>query len=249
MATLAQLRTNARQLLNERSPADAFAAYYALHHNPARTTLFLHHNEQGQADGFLARAQTGMDLFRSLVTFRAATDGAAESLFNDGLLQGRPYYLVAPLALSGVVNRNLYVTDAEVLRVYRLDAARFNSEINVLVTSSQTPGGHPRFEIASNGRLQAAAGLNWKSPHFAEVYVYTEPAARGRGWGRSVVSALAASLLKEGVTPLYVVNEQNSSSIALAERVGFVDTGAWEYAGQVVRQRPAGPSPSTELKR
>jgi predicted GNAT family acetyltransferase len=64
--------------------------------------------------------------------------------------------------------------------------------------------------------------------------VFTESAARDRGWGKSVVSALVSELLKSGRMPLYVVNEQNTASINLATSIGFVDTGTREYAGQVV---------------
>ncbi len=226
-------RTEIRQLINDKSPADAFAAYYALYHDTKRISLFLHHDTAGRADGFLVRAQTGMDLFRPVVSIRAPGDEAALALFQAGLMPNRPYYLVAPLALAGAVNRCLAVADAELLQIYRLDPARFEPQINVMVVSNPSPDGWPRFEINSNGAAQASAGINWRSPYFAEVYVHTQPAARSRGWGKAVVSALAASLLKEGLTPLYIVNEQNSASIKLAESLGFVDTGAREYTGQV----------------
>jgi len=112
--------------------------------------------------------------------------------------------------------------------------AGFDPEINVLVVSNPAPDGTPRFQINANDTPQAVAGVNWQSPGFAEVYVFTESAARGRGWGNSVVSALVSELLKSGRMPLYVVNEQNTASINLATSIGFVDTGAREYAGQVV---------------
>jgi hypothetical protein len=227
-------RSAARRLLDDSSPAGAFAAYYALHHDPKRTTLFIHRNRDGQPDGLLVRAQTGMDLFRPVVVARAALDEVALDLFKTGLLPGRPYYLVAPLSLANAVNRCLIVSDPELLRIYRLDPAKFDPELNVLVVANPAPDGSPRFEISSQGAVQAAAGVNWRSPRFAEVYVYTEPAARGRGWGKSVTSALVGSLLKSRLTPLYFVDEQNSASIKLAESIGFVDTGEREYAGQVM---------------
>ncbi len=225
-------RANIRQLINEKSPADAFTAYYALYHDIKRVSLFLHHDPAGRADGFLVRAQTGLDLFRPVVSIRAAGDEIALALFRAGLVPNRPYYLVAPLALAGAVNRYLTVADAELLQIYHLDPARFEPQINVMVVSNPSPDGWPRFEISASDTVYASAGLNWRSPQFAEVYVYTEAAARGRGWGKAVLSALVASLLKESRTPIYVVNEQNTVSIKLAESVGFVNTGAGEYAGQ-----------------
>jgi len=45
------------------------------------------------------------------------------------------------------------------------------------------------------------------------------------------VAACATTLLQAGVQPLYMVSEGNEASIRLAESVGFVDTGAREFAG------------------
>ena len=233
--TLEQQRTEARYLLNDRFPSDAFAAYYTLYHDPKRTDLFLNYDQLNRVNGFLTRAQTGLDLFRPVVVVRAANDQVAASLFESGLQANRPYYLIAPMSLGMVINRMLTVTDSEVLRVYRLDPSRFNSQINVLAVASRAPDGSPRFEIGSNNKVHARAGVNWRSPHFAEVYVYTEAQTRGRGWGRSVLSSLCVALLQEGLMPLYVVSEQNSASINLAESVGFVDSGTREFAAQVVR--------------
>lgn len=236
MLTLDEQRAEIRSLIDDRSPADAFTAYYALHHDPKRTTLFVRRNPAGRVDGFLARAQTGMDLFTPIVALRAENKDCALALFREGLVPDRPYYLVAPLELGGTVNRYLTVSDPELLRIYRLDPARFDPQINILTVSNPAPDGSPRYEIASNGVVNAAAGVNWRSPRFAEVYVFTQPEARGRGWGQAVVSALVSVLLKDGLTPLYVVNDQNTASISLAEGVGFVDTKAREYAGQAVRR-------------
>ena len=60
--------------------------------------------------------------------------------------------------------------------------------------------------------------------------------ARGRGWGRAVVAALANELLGSGVQPLYVTAENNQRSIRVAEAVGFTDTGTSIYSGSVTLQ-------------
>jgi RimJ/RimL family protein N-acetyltransferase len=180
-----------------------------------------------------------MDLFRPLVTLRAEREPAAEILLEQGLIAGRPVYLTVPESHATWVNKYLSVTDAELHRIYRYDPERFQPEINVLVVTSQAPDGLPRCEIRAGDRAGAVAGVNWQSPRFAEVYVYTEPAVRGRGWGKSVVRALVGQLLKAGRTPLYVVSEHNEYSIRLAETVGFVDTGRREYVGQALRPAPA----------
>ncbi|MBM2848550.1 MAG: hypothetical protein HW418_1492 [Anaerolineales bacterium] len=231
------LRASLRPLLDERSPADALACYYAFQHPDNRIELFVHSDEAraGRADGFLVRARTGLDLFRPLVTFRAQTEDAARALFRDGLPAGRPVYLTVPVELAGWVNIYLTLTEVELHRIYRLDPRRYQPEINVLVLTSSGADGTPRCEIRSGDKAGAVAGVNWQSPGFAEVYVYTDPAVRGRGWGRSVVSAVGGMLLKSGRVPLYVVGESNDASIRIAEAVGFEDTGLREYVGQAVR--------------
>jgi predicted GNAT family acetyltransferase len=75
----------------------------------------------------------------------------------------------------------------------------------------------------------ASAGVNWRSPRYAEIYVYVDGNVRGRGYGKSVVARAAGDLLEAGITPLYVVAEDNTASIRTAQAVGFEDTGAREY--------------------
>lgn len=228
-------RARLRLLLDEHSVADALASYYALHHPPDRAEVVIHPPETDQADGFLVRARTGLDLFRPLVTFRAPSEAVAVSLFQEGLQLGRPVYLTVPESLALWANKHLTVSDAALHCIYRFNANKFEPMLNVLATMSAGPDGTPRCEIRSGGEVKAVAGVNWQSPRFAEVYVYTDPAVRGRGWGRSVVSAVASQILKTGRLPLYVVAEANDASIRVAEAVGFEDTGLREYVGYAVR--------------
>jgi hypothetical protein len=177
-----------------------------------------------------------MDLFRPLVTLRATSQAAVADLAQQGLQPQRPAYLTVPDSHAEWVNRCLGVTSAELHRIYRYDARRYVPEINVLVMTSTGSDGLPRCEIRAGDRAGAVAGINWQSPRFAEVYVYTEPAARGRGWRKAVVRMLSGLILKNGRTPLYVVSEANEYSIRLAEAVGYVDTGQREYVCQAVRE-------------
>ena len=69
-------------------------------------------------------------------------------------------------------------------------------------------------------------------PTFAEVFVYVHPRGRGRGWGKSVVSACTANLLEERLRPLYLVEEGNQASVHSAEGLGYVDTAARVVANE-----------------
>ena len=234
--TLETRRRWVRSLLAEQSLADALASYYALHHAPERTELFVHLAEANpaRADGFLVRARTGLDLFRPLVTYRAPDAMVAQTLFREGLPPGRPVYLTVPEPLAPWANRYLSVTEAELYRVYCFNPAKHTPHLNVLAVLSLSADGTPRCEIRSGGEVSAVAGVNWQAPHFAEVYVYVDPAKRGRGWARAVVSSVANALVATGRMPLYVVAESNENSIRVAEAVGFEDTGLREYVGQAV---------------
>lgn len=236
-ASIDQLRSVIRPLLDERSTADALAAYYALYHPADRTELFIQPSDPSTRppQGFLVRARTGMDLFRPLVTGRLHDDETARALFERGLIAGRPVYLTLLEAEARWANKHLQVTEAELHRIYRYAPEKYQPEINVLVATTTAVDGLPHCEIRASDRAGAVAGINWQSPRYAEVYVYTDPAVRGRGWGKSVVRALVGLILKSGRLPLYVVAESNGYSIRLAEAVGFEDTGQREFVGQAVR--------------
>jgi predicted GNAT family acetyltransferase len=76
------------------------------------------------------------------------------------------------------------------------------------------------------------AGTNWRSPAFAEIFVYVHPRGRGRGWGRSVVSACTAALLADRIRPLYLVEPDNDASLRIATGLGYVDTGHRLFVGE-----------------
>ena len=229
---LNDLRRAIRPILSPGSVADALASYYALWHDPRRTHLTLHRNAQEQVDGFITVCQTGADLFRPLVTLRAPGEDAVAELVRAALMPHRPYQIIAPAELASALRAHLEIPAATWVHVYRLDPARFQPIINVLVQRVNSADGSPRFQIMSQGQIVAMSGTNWRSPEFAEVFVYVHPQGRGRGWGRSVVSACTALLLEERLRPLYIVDEGNDSSIRIAEALGYIDTGLREFVGE-----------------
>lgn len=234
-ATLDTLRDDARTLLNEFDAADGLATYYTLHHKPERTTLAVHRDSEGTVDGFVVRCQTGIDLFRPLVTMRLRGNGDLTDLIDQALQPGRPYLLVIPTALTERVEERLSLDDVSHNQILRLDPNRYHPEINVLVTTRIDEAGNPRAEILQQGKVAAVAGINWRTSIYAEIFVDVQPQRRQRGWGRAVVNALAGELIKQQITPLYSVAEDNEISLELAHSVGFVDTGARETTAQAFR--------------
>jgi GNAT superfamily N-acetyltransferase len=229
--TLYADRQSIAPLLRAHSPADAVAAYYALHHGELRTKLTVHRNERHNADGFAAVCQTGFDLFQPLVVMRAETAEVAAWLLRTALAPLRSYNVVIPPMLAPAVEAELDVRAVATHVVFEAHRADFKPVINVLVTSSRGPDGGARFAIrAADETVVAESGTNWRTDEFAEVFVHVEPAARGRGLGKSVVSACTAHLLESNVRSLYIVDENNPESISIAQVLGYMDTGARERA-------------------
>ncbi|MGD9101802.1 MAG: GNAT family N-acetyltransferase [Anaerolineae bacterium] len=222
------------RFLSLTDPDDALAAYYALYHDPGRTRLWLHFDATERVNGLVAVCQTGFNLFQPTVVLRATDDQVAVRLLRQALHPGRPYYVVTTPALGSVVQAVVHLEQDQINHVYHFDPRRYQPEINVLVQATRAADGSPKFVIRSQGQIAAEAGVNWRSPHFAEVFVYTHPRARGRGWGKAVVVACTTALTQSGVHPLYMVTADNQASIRLAVAAGFVDSGAREFAGQGV---------------
>ena len=218
-------------LLRPHSPEDALATYYALHHGDARTRLAVHRDERGSADGFIAVCQTGFDLFQPLVVLQAPAEYVAADLLRTALSPGRSYHVFVSPHLASAALAELDVQKAALCRVFEARRADYRPVINVLVTSSRGPDGAMRFAVrAADGRVVAESGANWRTAEFAEVFVHVEFPARGRGLGKSVVSACATYLLESGLRPLYVVDQQDVESVAIADALGFTDTGVRQSA-------------------
>lgn len=238
--SLNERRQAIRRLLRRDDPADAKAAYYAYQHPDHKTTLVVTPDSSLHADGYVALSRTGIDLFRPLVTMRLPTDRdpslpgqqAALALLRQALDPGRPVILNIPERYLSLIKAVFDLQSEERLHLYQLKAGNFQPVINVLVTRADDPANLPRFSIRSSQggeeEVVATASLNWRSPDYAEIGVSTRPQFRRQGWGRSVVAAMAQYLLDQGITPLYVVAEENQASIQLAETLGFSDTGVRE---------------------
>jgi ribosomal protein S18 acetylase RimI-like enzyme len=173
-------------------------------------------------------AMTGQDLFRPLVILRAQDASSAAELLSAAFPspQAAIFSLPEPLGLWV-----LPLLDAEKLlqiNLLRLNPAQLEPLINIFVERAASPGGLPRYEIRKEGRLLAAAGVNWQSSGWAEIFVQTDPDARDRSYGKSVCAALCRQLVDEKRQVLYAAEEKNAVSLRLARSLGFEDTGERE---------------------
>lgn len=243
--TLIQKRQAIQHLLDPRSPADALASYYALYHSEERSNVLLHRDRSNRVDGFLTLCQTGMDLFRPLLALRAENDEVAAELLASALPPESAVIIAVPLTMRPVIEAFFLVSGETEASVYQLDRQQFRPVINVLVTRAPSPGGDPRFVIRGQsfdrgarpmGPALAAAGVNWRSPEYGDIYVQTDPKVRGRGLGKSVVSTLCTWLLEQNATPLYTFPDENEASGRLATSLGFRDSGARLFLSDGVRR-------------
>ncbi len=220
-----EARGQLAQLLNLHSPTDAAAAYYALDHPAERIELYVEYAGNGTPRGFLALAQTGLDLFRRLALPFAAHPLGLVSLLAHSLRPNQPVLLMLPLEQEPWVDAVVDLSDGRVSDVYRLHTSSFQPVLNVMVVAAESPGGGVRFEINSASGSHAAAGANWRGPRYAEVYVETDDEARARGFARSVLAAMAGQLLSERRIALYRIDEMDTAAQAEAFEVGFRRTG------------------------
>lgn len=225
---LSDKRRAIRPLLSDR-PEDAVDDYYAFHHPDEKTGLSLFPDGAERPSGFLTFSRTGMDLFRSLVTLRLpiADLEASAAAIHQMMEPETAVILFSPAQYGPLLHALFDVQTEETLRLYALSPRRFEPIINVLVVQTTGPNGLPRFIVRSqsNGEVVAAAGLNWLSPRYAEISVNTDLSHRRQGLGQSVVAAMVEYVLGNGRIPLYLVAEQNTPSVQLAEQTGFRDTG------------------------
>ncbi|MEM7798851.1 MAG: GNAT family N-acetyltransferase [Chloroflexota bacterium] len=234
-------RNALRSLLDERSPADAMAAYYAYYHDADRTNLITQPRNPGAegAKGYIAISRTGIDLFRPFLTMRLPIKDYEISmrLLRQALPPKAEAFIGCPIHYGPLLGSFCDFISEQQLALYSISKRNYEPVVNVLV-SREDQNGSARFVIkkAINGKRTAvaAAGLNWESPNFAEVAVRTWSEYRRQGLGKSVVSAIVNHILATGRTPIYAVNVNNVASIALAEQLGFRDTGYRQLMLEVV---------------
>ncbi|HRQ38400.1 MAG TPA: GNAT family N-acetyltransferase [Chloroflexota bacterium] len=229
MMNLVEQRRAIRHLLDEHNPADAMAGYFAFYHGDNKTTLRPYPLDAPRAQGYVCLSQTGMDLFRPLLTMwlPLADLTTSAAIIHQAITPGTAVIMAVPDQYEPLITALFDVQTVETYLLLSLHHTRFEPLINVLISQDVGANGLPRFVIRDRQRdniLVASAGLNWQTPHFAELSVNTHPEYRRQGYGRSVVAAMANYLLSNGRTPLYLVADNNTASLEVARQVGFADT-------------------------
>lgn len=220
-------------------PVDAVTWYFALEHETRRTKLFLKQDAHGRVIAFAAVCQTGLDLFRPLVVLRGDDSAALRLVLKEALVARRQYLFNALPSNKPDLEAVADLHGDSIHAIYTLDHSDFKPVVNILVQTSKTPDGLLRATIKTReGDNAAEAGVSWMSSRFGEMFVKVIEAARNRGLGKSVVSAVSAQVLQTGRTPLYIVDSANTASIRLAERLGYRNTNSFEISGALTPRQP-----------
>lgn len=233
MPDISQLRpTIASAMQWPSTPEYAKLSYFVMSHDVRKTKLFTASNAAHRIDTVLAHCQTGMDLFRPLVVAYGDDSARLQELLRQALMRGRQYLFSITPRLRLDLESVATIYSPTLGLIYALQTADLHPVPNVLAQMIRTPDGKPRAIIRARDESPAAeAGVNWMSAHFAEVFVRVDERVRGRGLGKSVVSALSTHLLEMGRTPIYITAADNVASQRLAERLGYRDTGTRELSG------------------
>jgi len=217
-------RDTLRGLIDVRSAADALASYYGLVHECERVKLYGYYSNNHSLSGFMAVAQTGMDLFRSLALPFVGTRQGLHELVLGALQPGRHYLVYLPIEQQEYLIGTAELTSHMVSNLLRLDARGFEPVLNVLIERRHTPDGLPRYEIkSSNG--SAAAGINWRTEHAAEIYAEGDVPGYRRGFTKAVLGGLISQLVHDRLTVFLRIPDDDYRSFEDAFDLGFKPTG------------------------
>jgi GNAT superfamily N-acetyltransferase len=162
----------------------------------------------------------------SVVPDRAEAVRRAGSLPIGDLLGRLP-------ALVGLPGRQAYkaVFRYTVAPAALPDAGEWLSVCDPVVPAWLRPfGGEVLIARDDRGEYLAGVGIKRHDPHGHELAVGTEPAARGRGLARRLVTQAARRVLDEGAIPTYLHAVTNDASARVAVAAGFADRG-WSAYG------------------
>jgi hypothetical protein len=213
-----------RSLIDVRSAADALASYYGLVHECERVQLYGYYPNNHSLSGFLAVAQTGIDLFRPLAVPFLGTRQALQEMVLGVLKPGRHYLIYLPVEQQEYLIGMAGLSQIMVSNLLRLDPRVFQPLLNVLVEQRHTPDGHPRFDIQSSNGF-AAAGINWRTQYAAEIYAEGDQPGYRRGFTKAVLGALISQLIQEGLTVFLRIPDDDYRSFEDAFDLGFKPTG------------------------
>ena len=209
----------AKKMVSIDRPEDAVAAFYAWFHSKSR----LYARQEGEETALFIDAKSRLGPVGIL---RATAPHLVAPLLSSLPAGGR--YVMTTWSLATALGEAANITETQQNRIFTLEPERLRRFVQ-----KDTHIHHSKEKVTAvvDGKNVSECILLWRSPHFAEIGIATEPPFRGRGLGHTLVAEMAAGLIEQGVAPLCVVSADNAGSIRVAEKAGFTPCGEDEFAG------------------
>ncbi len=77
------------------------------------------------------------------------------------------------------------------------------------------------FGAVTDGEVVSYVQFGRETDNIWDAHIWTREEYRRRGFGKAVLSHAAEYLVRQGVTPTYRVNAENTASLRTAHAVGF----------------------------
>jgi hypothetical protein len=105
----------------------------------------------------------------------------------------------------------------------------------------------PAYVLSLKGELTSVAAVTHLREDVARVAVYTVESARGRGFGRGVLTSLAEELLALKIAPTIAIDLGQEGAVRMVEDAGFYQRGA--YLKTAIQGRRAAEEPLVRIGR
>ncbi len=170
-------------------------------------------------------ARDGVSFLENMTEAELSSEKTLDRLISlfDGICEENGYEIsygknrIYTLKRREDVNKSLILDSSEVL----VPEEEYESLIDIDVDALSM--GYLCFATVTDGTIISVASENpyREDESIVNIGVETAEEHRCKGYGASNVAALAYYLLDTGMTVEYTVDNENASSVRLAERVGF----------------------------
>lgn len=213
------------RLVVKESPQDALACYYLFENEESRVVA----EGGGRGRAFVVSAPNPFDRERPVVIARGDPPALVVPLLREALRPGEEYVFVVTPELAEPLRGALEIRMQTTSAIYSVTRATFSPRPATGERVELEEGDVLKYCVRRGGDVLSTAGVLWASDRFAELFVFTQTEARGRGLGRAVASACTAHCLEQGITPLYIPEESDQNTIAVCRSLGYRPTGHRDY--------------------
>jgi len=205
--------------------------------NPVWHALSTAHASFAEGDDFAKRyppaagplaglREPSVDSYSSLARL-LYTDDVAALVFAAPLAPPATWEILRAMEIGQMVCTT-DVANATEYPVERLAPSRIPEMLSLTELTKPGPFGPRTAELGTylgieeSGRLVAMAGIRLRLPGYSEISaVCTHPDFRGRGYARSLVSALMLEIRGRAETPFLHVRMDNTGAVRVYEKLGF----------------------------